>query len=113
MEPDPPSTPSRAAATWVILTASLILLWTLVSVWLLAIPAPAQSACPAVHPAPAGCSPARVPVAALWSVVLAAAYATVLILALKARHRGLGALIGGVVMLAALGFAAYRVTLDG
>ncbi|WP_154792714.1 hypothetical protein [Occultella kanbiaonis] len=119
MEPDQPTVgvdlpvrPSRAAAAWVIVAASLILLWSVVATWLLAIPAAAQAVCPAVHPAPAGCSPARVPVAALWSAILIATYATVTILAVKARHRGFGALIGGVVLLAALAFAAHRVTLQ-
>ncbi|CAM3419383.1 hypothetical protein OCAE111667_08995 [Occultella aeris] len=112
MAGDRPDPPSRAAAAWVIVAASLILLWSLVATWLLAIPATAQAVCPAVHPAPAGCSPARVPVAALWSGILIAAYSTVMILAVKARHRGFGALIGGVVLLAALAFAAHRVTLQ-
>ncbi|MBZ2198194.1 hypothetical protein [Occultella gossypii] len=111
MEPSAPTGPSRTAAAWVVVAASLILLWSLVATWLLAIPVAAQAACPAIYPAPPGCSPARVPAAALWSAILIAAYSTVIILAVKARHRGLGALIGGVVLLAALAFAAHRVTL--
>jgi hypothetical protein len=75
------SSPLRPARTWpwVAVTAAVVLL-AAVAMWRLALPRPPSAAdglpgivrvCPSVYPAPPGCAPERIPVAAVGSATLA------------------------------------------
>lgn len=86
--------------------ATAIAAWALVSIWQLAYPADAGTACALIYPAPPGCWPqARFTPAFVSAVVISLGYSAVMFLLLTfARRRVVGAIftLGGLAVLGVL-----------
>lgn len=101
-----PDTRARRAVT----LATVVSIATCAAIWWLAVPM--EAVCPAVYPAPGGCTAAdRQSAGVTWTIVVAVSYALTVVIALTLgrRRRWLTrAAMSALVVVAVVGFGAVQ-----
>lgn len=97
--------PARAVATVGALVAAG---WTAALIW---VTQPRHAVCPAIYPAPPGCSD-RTGTAGLWVAAVWAALAIAIVI-LRLRGRRLSGAIAALALVVLVGAVGYRVVLYG
>ncbi|MGV8967780.1 MAG: hypothetical protein ACOH2F_16060 [Cellulomonas sp.] len=102
-------TPNSRAWRAVVL-ATVVALVTCAAIWLLAVPM--EAVCPAVYPAPGGCTAAdRQSAGVTWTIVVAVAYALTVAVALtvgRRKQRLTRVALSALVVVAVVGFGAVQ-----